>query len=235
MAQFEQSTVDPNSTRRVKVASKRETAAPQRSGMLPLIAVLCALAFVASAWFFYHQGQRDALALTTIPASPSNESPMPAEPAQLAADGTPATTMVQTPSYGQPDIIVTVHPAAQDQATNTANSKPAKATRHVTKSRTMIAVTTNPLERQVALASRPQLAYPSQALRAGEQGTVLVLAQVDVNGQVSDTRVVRRSGSNILDHAASNEVRRWKFAPALHDGHAVVASVEVPVNYRLDQ
>jgi len=81
----------------------------------------------------------------------------------------------------------------------------------------------------------PQLAYPSQALRAGEQGTVLVLAQVDVNGQVSDTRVVRRSGSNILDHAASNEVRRWKFAPALHDGHAVVASVEVPVNYRLDQ
>ncbi|WP_414706842.1 energy transducer TonB [Rudaea sp.] len=30
-----------------------------------------------------------------------------------------------------------------------------------------------------------------------------------------------------------NEVRRWKFEPALHNGQPVVASVEVPVSYRL--
>ena len=82
---------------------------------------------------------------------------------------------------------------------------------------------------------RPQPVYPVQALRTREQGTVLVLAQVDINGQVSDARVVRHSGSHTLDRAAPNEVRRWKFSPALHDGQPIVASVEVPVSYRLDQ
>jgi protein TonB len=72
-------------------------------------------------------------------------------------------------------------------------------------------------------------------MRAGEQGTVVVLAQIDVYGQVTDARVVRHSGSIILDRAAPKEVRSWKFEPALHDGRPVVASVEVPVSYRLDQ
>ena len=81
----------------------------------------------------------------------------------------------------------------------------------------------------------PHPAYPLQALRAGEQGTVLVLAQIDVDGKVTDARVVRPSGSRILDRAAPDEVRRWKFEPALHAGRPVIASVEVPVNYRLNQ
>ena len=60
-----------------------------------------------------------------------------------------------------------------------------------------------------------------------------MLAKVDVAGHVSDAQVVRRSGSFTLDRAAMNEVRHWKFEPALHNGQPVVASVEVPVSYRL--
>jgi protein TonB len=90
------------------------------------------------------------------------------------------------------------------------------------------------MDRDVALTTRPRPVYPAQALRTREQGTVLVLAHVDANGQVSDARVVRRSGSSTLDRAAPNEVRRWKFSPALHDGQPIVASVEVPVSYRLE-
>jgi TonB family protein len=47
--------------------------------------------------------------------------------------------------------------------------------------------------------------------------------------------VIRHSGSFALDRAATNEVRSWQFQPALHDGKPVVASVQVPVSYRLDQ
>ncbi len=238
----EQSAVDPNTARKTKTAGISNASPPQRSGVLPLIGALCAIAVGAIVWFSYHQGQRDALASITPPAADtaaaaaSNANMLPEEPKseQLAADGSPATTIAQTPSYGQPDIIVTVHPAAQEPAKGTGSPKSAKGPR-TAKTKTMMAATTPSLERQVALASRPQLMYPSQALRVGEQGTVLVLAQVDVNGQVSDARVVRRSGSSILDHAASNEVRRWKFAPALHDGRPIAANVEVPVSYRLDQ
>ena len=228
-----------NSTRQVDAARERDTATSQHSGMLPLIALLCALAVGASAWFFYHQGQRDALASVAIPAAASDgTATAPAESAQLTAEGTPATTMVQTPSYGKPDIIVTTHPSqdqtSQDQAASAASPKPAAKAR-VAKAKTMMAAATKPLDREVALSSRPQPVYPAQALRTGEQGTVLVLAQVDVNGQVSDARVVRHSGSSILDRAAPNEVRRWKFQPALHDGRPVAANVEVPVSYKLDQ
>jgi len=47
--------------------------------------------------------------------------------------------------------------------------------------------------------------------------------------------VIGRSGSFALDRAATNEVLRWQFQPALHDGKPVVASVQVPVSYRLEQ
>jgi len=91
------------------------------------------------------------------------------------------------------------------------------------------------IDREVALGTHPQPVYPVQALRAREQGTVLVLAQIDVDGHVSDTSIVRHSGSSILDRAASNEVRHWQFEPALHNGQPIVASVEVPVSYHLGQ
>jgi protein TonB len=64
---------------------------------------------------------------------------------------------------------------------------------------------------------------------------VVVLAQVDVYGRVTDARVVQHSGWTALDRAATNDVRRWQFQPALRNGQPIVASVQVPVSYRLDE
>ena len=227
------------------VAVEDGTKAETRN-ILPLVAVVVALCFAASGWFFYHQGQRDAL----VTASPSPT--MPAEDATPATGTTPLvadsrepeskTTAVETDSYGKPDIIVTAHPTAEQmQASAAAPAQRkhmlAKATRRTqpASALALAKVDRASIDRAVALASRPQPIYPTQALRAHEQGTVLVMAQVDVNGHVSDARIVGHSGSTILDRAAPNEVRRWKFSPALHDGQPIVASVEVPVSYRLDQ
>lgn len=224
------------------LAAKREDNAP-RSGLLPLVGVLAAAAFVANAWFFYHQGQRDGAnhedvtAPVSMPAAPSDEagSPsttraLPAETAMVLTDTEQPATESQTASRSavDPDMVFVVKPATHGKA-RAANQLMAKATKPGT------TTAGGPSERQVALLARPNPTYPTQALRTGEQGTVYVLAQVDVAGNVSDARVVRHSGSITLDRAATNEVRRWKFEPALHDGRPAVASVEVPVSYRLGQ
>ena len=229
MAQSEQSAVRVNAT--------REDNAP-RKGLSPLTLVaLVAVAFAANAWFFYHQGQKEALSdgSEALPSATlawtRPEESSPASAAQVDSD------VAQQPGAAAND---TAKPAAGEAAT--ADKAAAKrTTRAKPANRTMLAKATpqaarsamTPSERNVALLTHPKPAYPAPALRERQQGTVVVLARVDVAGRVSDAQVVRRSGSFTLDRAAMNEVRHWKFEPALHNGQPVVASVEVPVSYRL--
>src|SRR5678816_2556047 len=56
-------------------------------------------------------------------------------------------------------------------------------------------VVVKPENRDVVLLGNPKPTYPREALREHQEGTVLVLAQVDVQGHVSDARVIGRSGS----------------------------------------
>jgi TonB family protein len=223
---------DPIHERDVVVAE------PSGSGMMPLVGILIALAFGASAWFFYHQGQNDAaLGVVSTPtqaidhgAAPETNPPEANSLAANAGADKAETTVRQSPTSGEPDILMTVHPTATQMQAPAAKPRLAKVARPAPN-----VVKSAGISRDVALTARPHPVYPAQAMRAHEQGTVMVLAQVDVNGHVSETRVVKRSGSSTLDRAAANEVRGWKFSPALHDGQPIMASVEVPVSYRLDQ
>ena len=92
-----------------------------------------------------------------------------------------------------------------------------------------------PKDRDATVLNRTVPTYPPDAYRAREEGTVVVKAQVDELGNASDVEIVSRSGSRILDRAAMNEVRKWKFSPAIKDGRTVTSSVQVPVDYRLDE
>jgi len=207
----------------------------ERTSLLPIAAVMIAACFAAGAWYYYQQDSRDSYREASVTSPDENANSRAAIPTVSDSQGaTATTTFAQSPSFGKPDIVVTVHP--DPAQTQTLAARPTVA-------RTMLAKATRPgksvvsptrIDRDVALTTRPRPVYPAQALRTREQGTVLVLAHVDTSGQVSDARVVRRSGSPTLDRAAPNEVRRWKFAPALHDGQPIVASVEVPVSYRLE-
>jgi protein TonB len=92
-----------------------------------------------------------------------------------------------------------------------------------------------PVDRGIALIERPAVAYPPEAYRAREEGRVLVNVDVDPAGNVTGASIVERSGSQTLDRAALEEVRTWKFSPALEDGKPVAASIEVPVAYTLGE
>lgn len=75
--------------------------------------------------------------------------------------------------------------------------------------------------------------YPSDIAQAGIAGSRTARLQLDVQGRVSDVSIVDRSGSNDprLDAAVMNSLRQWRFEPATRDGHAVVSSVQVPVEF----
>lgn len=77
--------------------------------------------------------------------------------------------------------------------------------------------------------------YPASALRAGETGTVLVLASIDRNGVPVEVSLDDRSGNRDFDRSALQAVRQWRFQPALRDGKPVASTVRVPVEFALER
>lgn len=82
------------------------------------------------------------------------------------------------------------------------------------------------------MAGNAEPKYPAAMLRAGVGGAVVVVAEVDAQGNPVDVRVVERSGERDLDRAAVNAVRQWRFEPAMRNGKAIATSVKVPVDFK---
>ncbi|KAF1015944.1 MAG: hypothetical protein GAK31_01427 [Stenotrophomonas maltophilia] len=82
----------------------------------------------------------------------------------------------------------------------------------------------------------PPPAYPVAALRANQQGTVLLRVEVDSSGRPVAVDIARSSGSRALDLAARSQVlKRWTFEPARREGVAVPAIGLVPIDFSLPQ
>jgi TonB family protein len=79
---------------------------------------------------------------------------------------------------------------------------------------------------------RPEPAYSEEARKAKYQGTVVLWIVVDVQGNVTDARVVKPLGMG-LDEKALETVRTWKFKPGMRGGVAVPVRVAVEVSFRL--
>ena len=89
---------------------------------------------------------------------------------------------------------------------------------------------------QARWAARIQENYPSRAVRSGTEGTVGVSVTVGPNGKVSACSVSSSSGSDVLDEAACDGMRRYaQFDPALdEDGNPTSASWGTRIVYRLN-
>jgi len=82
-------------------------------------------------------------------------------------------------------------------------------------------------------AIQRQLVYPEIARKAGVEGRVLVYAQIDEDGNVVRTKVVKSLGPNGCDEAAVNAIRDVKWRPAKQRDRAVKVWIAVPVDFRL--
>lgn len=80
----------------------------------------------------------------------------------------------------------------------------------------------------------PKPVYPSSARRRGMQGGVLLQINVSEEGHVTGIHIMRSSGFRVLDIAALNSVKRWRFMPARQGDSSVASSVQVPIRFTLN-
>jgi protein TonB len=73
--------------------------------------------------------------------------------------------------------------------------------------------------------------YPVIARNAHIQGVVILEAVLDIHGRVESVSVLR--SLPLLDQAAVDAVRQWRFTPALLNGEAVPVVMTVTVNFTL--
>ena len=62
---------------------------------------------------------------------------------------------------------------------------------------------------------------------------MLLTVSVNETGAPTKVEVKQSSGFSLLDEAAMQAVRRWKFEPGKLNNQAVVSEVEVPVRFQL--
>jgi protein TonB len=80
----------------------------------------------------------------------------------------------------------------------------------------------------------PRPIYPRQARLMGWEGTVVLRVLVSADGRTAEVTVVAGSGYLVLDESAVDAARRWRFSPALENGHPTAMAHEVRIRFRLD-
>lgn len=73
--------------------------------------------------------------------------------------------------------------------------------------------------------------YPPLAQRANVQGSVILQAQIDADGNVQGVQVV--SGPSILTSAALEAVKQWHFKPRFEAGKPVPTETRITVNFTI--
>ena len=75
--------------------------------------------------------------------------------------------------------------------------------------------------------------YPSLARTVHVEGIVVLEATIDTEGVVTDLRVLR--SVPLLDDAALQAVRQWRYTPGQLNGQAVAVIITVTVRFALDR
>lgn len=86
----------------------------------------------------------------------------------------------------------------------------------------------------MAYLNNPAPAYPGVSRRMKEQGRVILRVLVSAAGEAQNVEVRTSSGSQRLDRAAVDAVRRWRFAPARRGAESISAWALVPILFELD-
>jgi len=75
--------------------------------------------------------------------------------------------------------------------------------------------------------------YPKDARQAGIQGSVVMKAAIDTNGDVVNLNLIQ--GHPKLVPAAIEAVKQWKYKPYLLNGQPVNVETQITVNFTLSK
>ncbi len=94
-------------------------------------------------------------------------------------------------------------------------------------------VSTTEPDYKAAYLNNPPPAYPLAARRMGLQGRVLLNVEVLASGICGHIRIEKSSGYAMLDNAALETVKTWRFLPARQAGTSVDKWFMIPVQFSL--
>jgi protein TonB len=173
---------------------------------------------------------KDKLATETaqnLPATLSAMAPVQVQAPVAVAASAAAQTSAQAaaPAAAGPAATPVAAPAAAQQSAPTPAAEPG-----------MPATARNTdADYKAAYLNNPRPAYPLLAIRQGAQGQVLLLVEVLPDGRAGRIELEKFSGHAMLDAAAINAVRAWRFTPARKDGLLTTQTVRIPIHFNLKE
>lgn len=140
-------------------------------------------------------------------------------PAELQHSVPSVTSLSSSTSAGDsPSTSAT--PADLPSSSSTSAAAPASIPRH------------QPASVVASSCRKPD--YPPAALRAGEQGVVLLRIHVAEDGRAIDSDIERSSGFTRLDEAARRALVLCQFTPASENGRPVASWARIEYRWQID-
>lgn len=81
----------------------------------------------------------------------------------------------------------------------------------------------------------PPPRYPATAVDNRIEGKVMLRIEVGADGRPTDVKVTQSQPQGVFDAAAVESAWKWTFVPARRNGQAVAASLQVPVQFAMDE
>lgn len=76
--------------------------------------------------------------------------------------------------------------------------------------------------------------YPRLSQRRGIEGTAMYEIWLDENGNQIKQNLLSSSGASMLDKAALDAIKQWKFSPRTVNGVSMAHRVQIPIRFKLD-
>lgn len=148
------------------------------------------------------------------------------EPIEVSFTSEPAPRLAFKPRQV---ATPSAQPAPRDAATPTANTDAAMGEKQATANEEPLVEA----RYNVTSLNNPKPPYPLAARKRGIEGQVLLRARVQEDGRCAMVETKKSSGYTMLDSAAVETVKKWRFAPATLSGTPIASWVEVPITFRL--
>jgi len=200
-----------------------------------------AMAHGVLGWWLLAPADHPAAPLPVTDGSPLRVAIAPTEqakPAAIARQTRAAQTLAPAPAA----LATTAAAEATPSATSPPLPDRQRASESALPERTVAASAAQPAASgpaqseprfDAAYLQNPAPAYPPQARRAREEGTVILQVFVAPDGLPGRIEIALSAGAERLDQAALAAVRQWKFVPAMRNQEAIGAWVRIPIVFSL--
>ena len=159
----------------------------------------------------------------------SMDMPAPQLATSRPAPPSPATPQPVTPPQQKPAPVTE---PATEQAAVAAEAVPSVAQSPAAVVAAPAVIDTQP-DYKASYLNNPPPSYPAIARRNGLQGRVVLNVEVLANGSSGKVTVQSSSGYAMLDNAAVQTVKTWRFVPARHGGQVVDKWFLIPIQFSL--